>query len=74
MKNSSFVYKTKNDYLKYGKRSDIHTTIREDIYDKFRVECFKAKQPTTKALDVVLKMILENENLLKEFHNNLKKY
>lgn len=67
-------YKSKYDYTKKYKRSDVHTTIAEPIYEQFQIQCVKLKQPQTKCLDVILDMVLNNEELLEEFINRVKKY
>lgn len=67
-------YKSKNDYLKAGKRSDVHTSIRSDIYENLQVTAIKLKEPSTKCLDVIIEMILNDKNLFDEFKNKLRLY
>lgn len=71
MKNT---YKSKNDYLKKGKRADVHTTINGDLYEDFQIFCLKIKQPQSKSFDVLIDMVLNDEKLLKEFKNRIKLY
>lgn len=67
--------KFKNDYLKKGNRETFHTTLRQDILEDFQIMCIKAKQPIMgKCMDVALEMILKDENLKREFLNQLKLY
>ncbi len=65
--------KSKYDYRKY-KRSDVHTTVREDIYTDWQILSVKLRQPSTKMLDIALEMILKDEVLLNEFKNKLRLY
>lgn len=68
------IYKSKYDYTKKYKRSDVHTTIAEPIYEQFQIQCIKLRQPQTKCLDVILDMVLNDQALLEKFINRVKKY
>lgn len=71
MKNT---YKSKNDYLKKGKRADVHTSINGKIYEDFQITCLRLKTPQSKALDIIIDMVLNDEKLLNEFKNRLRLY
>lgn len=67
-------YITKKDYLKLGKRTDVHTTIREDLYEELQIISIKSKEPLTKLFDVLIEETLKDEIKLKEFKNKIKIY
>lgn len=66
-------YKSKNDYQKFP-RSDVHTTIRKDLYKKLKSIALDVDQHSTKCLDIIIEMILKDEKLLSEFKNRVRAY
>lgn len=64
---------SKYDYRKY-KRANVHTTIREELYERWLILSIKTKQPATKMFDVLISMVLEDEELMEDFKKRLKKY
>ena len=68
------IYKSKYDYTKKYRRSNVHTTIADPVYEQFQIQCIKLKQPQTKCLDVILDMVLNDQELLKEFVNRVRNY
>lgn len=67
------VYKSKNDYQKL-ERSDVHTTIRKDLYKKLKSVALDIDQHSTKCLDIIIEMVLKDEKLLNEFKNRVRLY
>lgn len=66
-------YKSKNDYQKYP-RSNMHTTIREDLYEEFQIFAIKIKQHQSKILDIVLEELLNNEDFKEKIEKEVKSY
>lgn len=71
---NNFTYKTKYDYLKLGDRADVHSTIREDIYEKLMIVSVKTKQPMTKYFDCMIEMILDNPDLKSQLIDRVRNY
>ncbi len=70
-----FVYKSKFDYAKIKKRTSVHTTIREDLYEALQMECLiKNKQPISKSLDIMIDMVLSSPELLESWKDKVRKY
>lgn len=68
-----FEYKDKMEYTKFP-RSNVHCTIREDLYTEFLILSKKIKQPSTKMLDVILEEILSDKIKINEFIQKVKQY
>jgi hypothetical protein len=66
--------KSKNDYLKTGERENIHVTIRKDINEDLSVFCLRLRESKGKVLDMMIKLILEDEKLTNELKNKIRTY
>jgi len=68
-----YNYLTKRDYLRLGKRQDVHTKIREDLYIKLCNYSKITHSPVTKILDLLIIDLLstpESQEQLKiKLHN-----
>lgn len=71
--NNTKIYKSKYDYQKY-ERSDVHTTIRADLYEELQLLSVKVKEPQTKIMDCILELILKDEKMLNELKNKVRLY
>ena len=69
-----FNYITKHDYLKLGKRENVHSTIREDIYLDLQILSKQFKEPITKILDILVLEIISDKNKQQELKNKLQNY
>lgn len=68
-----FKYRSKYDYQKH-KRANVHTTVREDLYELLQITAVKQKEHQSKCLDVIIEMVLKDKKLLNEFKNKLDLY
>jgi hypothetical protein len=68
-----FEYRSKYDYQKYP-RSNVHTTVRQDLYDLLQATAFNQKEYSSKCLDVIIEMVLKDKKLFNEFKNKLNLY
>ena len=66
--------KFKFDYCKLGAREDFGTTVNKDLLLEFKILSKRINQPMSKCLDVMLDMILNDEKLLDEFKDRIRKY
>jgi hypothetical protein len=66
-------YKSKYDYQKEP-RADVHTTIRKDLYKKLKSTSIDIEEHSTKCLDVIIDMVLNNKELYNEFRNRIRLY
>jgi hypothetical protein len=67
-------FRSKWSYQSKGKRTQITTTINETILNEFRELILQYGQPQTKALDVVLLMITESDDMRQKFIKRLREY
>lgn len=70
---SEYKFKFKYDYAKLP-RKDVHTTINNELYLQFSNLCKTFNQPTSKAYDVLLMMMLQSEESKQAFIKKLKEY
>ena len=66
-----FKYRSKYDYQKH-KRTNVHTTIRQDLYELLQTTAFNQKEYSSKCLDVIIEMVLKDKKLFNEFNNKIK--
>ena len=68
-----YNYYTKMDYLKINKRSNVHTSVREDLYIKLFSLSRTLHSPLTKIFDILIIDLLDNpesqEQLKIKLHN-----
>ena len=69
-----FDYITTKDYLETGKRSVIHSSIREDLYTEILQVLAVTKEPLSKAIDIFIMDLLNDENKIKDFRNKMLHY
>lgn len=67
------IVKEKSDYLK-NPRTKITTTIRSDYYDEYKKLMKNIDVEMCKGYDIILELLSEDQELLKEFINRVKKY
>ena len=66
--------KFKNNYLQYGDRSNLKTTIRQDLLENLKILSVKCNQPISKIMDVLLLDNLHDEDSINELINKINKY
>jgi hypothetical protein len=64
----------KNDYRKLGQRSDVHTSIRKDLYDEWLELSKSMNQHSTKMFDVLIDDLLKNPDKIAEFKSKVRSY
>jgi hypothetical protein len=69
-----FKYQTSMDYAKNYERSNVHTTIREDYYQKFLILSVLHKQRASKMFDVLLMELFNDKDKIDEFIQKVKSY
>ena len=68
------VIKEANDYLSKGARRRIHSSMRVDLYQDLSNLMKYINHPMSVGFDVLVEMLQEDEELLKEFIDRVKKY
>lgn len=68
------IYISKYDYLELNTRSNVHTTIREDLYLELSIMSKRMKEPITKILDILVSNIISNSDMQEELKIKLKNY
>ena len=70
---NNIIVKFKDEYTQYP-RTKVTTTIRTQYYNEYKKLMKSANQEYSKGFDIMIEMLGENEEYLKEFINRLKKY
>lgn len=70
---SNLKFKFKYDYAKLP-RNEVHTTINRELHKKLKVFCAVHDQPMSKAYDVMIMDVFENQKTELSFLEKLKKY
>lgn len=60
------------DYLKHD-RKEFYTSIREDYYNDFKELYTKLNEPRTKALDILVELLYDDD-ILDKYVKRLKEY
>ena len=68
------VIKEADDYLSKGARRRIHSSMRVDLYKDFSNLMKYINHPMSVGFDVLVEMLQEDEELLQEFIDRVKKY
>lgn len=70
----NFEYKTHKDYLETGDRDSVHTSLRQDLYTEMLKLLAPSREPLSKALDILIIDLLNDDNKIKEFKIKMKNY
>lgn len=70
---NGYQIKEGNEYLKHP-RTKITTTIKSDYYTEYKKLMNAIGEEYCKGYDIMLELLSENENLLNEFIQRVKKY
>lgn len=73
MKFDYVEYLTKHKNYLENERRNVFTTVRKDYYSDFESLCKKLNEPKTKAFDMLLELLYDEE-ILKKYIKRLKDY
>lgn len=71
---NNILVNSKIDYLEKGTRVRVNSTMRKDLAKDFKGLMKKLKRPQSIAFDVLIEMLKEDEDLLKEFIHRILDY
>lgn len=67
------IVKFHDEYTQFS-RTKVTTSIRSEYYDEYKKLMKSLNEEYSRGFDIMIEMLGENEDFLKEFANRLRKY